>query len=79
MARMSEGQFLMLRLTYKLISIYCSDIPNVHETDDTSQPLLLIDTAGCDLYELDLPEEISKGNEGIPFLKIRQLFLFGFF
>jgi hypothetical protein len=24
----------------------------------------LVDTAGCELYELDLPEEISKGNEG---------------
>ena len=39
-------------------------MPDIQETDDTTQPLLLIDTAGCDLHELDLPEEISKGNEG---------------
>ena len=41
-------------------------MPYVQESEDTNQPLLLIDTAGCDLYELDLPEEISKGNEGMP-------------
>lgn len=34
------------------------------ESEDTSIPLLLIDTAGCDLNELDLAEEVSKGNEG---------------
>ncbi|XP_041357729.1 LOW QUALITY PROTEIN: DNA-binding protein SMUBP-2-like [Gigantopelta aegis] len=40
------------------------DLPGVEECEETSCPLLLIDTTGCDLYELDLPEEISKGNEG---------------
>ncbi|XP_064609271.1 DNA-binding protein SMUBP-2-like [Liolophura sinensis] len=40
------------------------DLDNVEDSEDTRIPLLLIDTAGCDLYELDLPEEISKGNEG---------------
>ena len=30
----------------------------------TQTPLLFIDTAGCELYELDVPEEISKSNEG---------------
>lgn len=40
------------------------DIEKVEETEETSEPLLLIDTAGCQLYELDVPEEISKGNEG---------------
>ena len=46
-------------------AVFCfSDMPGIQDTDDTTQPLLLIDTAGCDLHELDLPEEISKGNEG---------------
>ena len=43
---------------------YFRDIPGITDNEDTSQPLLLVDTAGCELYELDLPEEISKGNEG---------------
>ena len=30
----------------------------------TSEALLLIDTSGCDLQELDLPDEQSRGNEG---------------
>lgn len=34
------------------------------ETDDTSTSLLLVDTAGCDLWELDVSNEVSKGNEG---------------
>ncbi|CAC5372835.1 IGHMBP2 [Mytilus coruscus] len=40
------------------------DIPGITDNEETSEPLLLIDTAGCEMYELDLPEEISKGNEG---------------
>lgn len=44
--------------------LFCRDIEKVEETEETSEPLLLIDTAGCQLYELDVPEEISKGNEG---------------
>lgn len=40
------------------------DLDEVEDNEDTRIPLLLIDTAGCDLHELDLPEEISKGNEG---------------
>ncbi|WAR00145.1 SMBP2-like protein [Mya arenaria] len=40
------------------------DMDGVEENETTSSPLLFIDTAGCDLPELDLPEEISKGNEG---------------
>ena len=51
--------------SYAIIMIYSSDMPGIQETDDTTQALLLIDTAGCDLHDLDLPEEISKGNEGI--------------
>lgn len=40
------------------------DLPGITDNDVTSQSLLLIDTAGCDLHELDLPDELSKGNEG---------------
>ena len=36
----------------------------MEENDETQLPLLLIDTAGCDLPEMDVPEEVSKGNEG---------------
>ncbi|XP_071796119.1 DNA-binding protein SMUBP-2-like [Asterias amurensis] len=41
-----------------------SDLPGVEETEDTSVPLVLIDTTGCDLYELEVESEVSKGNEG---------------
>ncbi|XP_077978180.1 DNA-binding protein SMUBP-2-like [Glandiceps talaboti] len=40
------------------------DLPGVADTEETNMSLLLIDTAGCDLYELELDEEMSKGNEG---------------
>ncbi|XP_072015866.1 DNA-binding protein SMUBP-2-like [Amphiura filiformis] len=40
------------------------DLSSVTESENTSIPMLLIDTAGCDFHELDLQEELSKGNEG---------------
>ncbi|KAH9507926.1 DNA-binding protein SMUBP-2 [Bulinus truncatus] len=40
------------------------DLKDVSEEEVTKFPLLVIDTAGCDLYELELSEEVSKGNEG---------------
>ncbi|NWU99721.1 SMBP2 protein, partial [Upupa epops] len=40
------------------------DLPGVAATDETSVPLLLIDTAGCGLLELDVEDEQSKGNPG---------------
>ncbi|XP_010146897.1 PREDICTED: LOW QUALITY PROTEIN: DNA-binding protein SMUBP-2, partial [Eurypyga helias] len=40
------------------------DLPGVTSTDETTIPLLLIDTAGCGLFELELEEEQSKGNPG---------------
>lgn len=40
------------------------DLPGVQETDETSIPLLLIDTAGCDVREKEVEDEVSKGNEG---------------
>ncbi|XP_076446820.1 DNA-binding protein SMUBP-2-like isoform X2 [Babylonia areolata] len=41
-----------------------SDLSHVEEGETTSTPLLLVDTAGCHMTELDLPHEVSKGNEG---------------
>jgi len=40
------------------------DLPDVQETDETVIPLLLIDTTGCDVTELEVEDEVSKGNEG---------------
>uniref|UniRef100_T1J301 PH and SEC7 domain-containing protein 4 n=1 Tax=Strigamia maritima TaxID=126957 RepID=T1J301_STRMM len=40
------------------------DLPEVNENEDTSTPILFIDTAGCNIFELDLVDEASKGNEG---------------
>ena len=40
------------------------DLPGVKETDETSLPLILIDTAGCDIREKEVKDEVSKGNEG---------------
>eukprot|EP00731_Ephydatia_muelleri_P006465 Em0003g713a len=40
------------------------DLPGVKETAETSQVLLFIDTAGCDVVELETTDEESKGNEG---------------
>ncbi|XP_029438093.1 DNA-binding protein SMUBP-2 [Rhinatrema bivittatum] len=40
------------------------DLPGVASTEETGIPLLLIDTAGCGLFELDVEDEQSKGNEG---------------
>ena len=51
---------------YKRIYYICihRDMPGITDNETSILPLLYIDTAGCDLRELDLPEEISKGNEG---------------
>ncbi|NXL65769.1 SMBP2 protein, partial [Chordeiles acutipennis] len=40
------------------------DLPGVTSTEETTIPLLLIDTAGCGLFELELEDEQSKGNPG---------------
>lgn len=42
----------------------CRDLPGVSDTEETSTPLLLIDTAGCGLFELEVEDEQSKGNPG---------------
>ncbi|GBN17704.1 DNA-binding protein SMUBP-2 [Araneus ventricosus] len=41
-----------------------TDIPGIENNDDTTIPLLLIDTAGCGLHELQADDDESKGNEG---------------
>ncbi|NXT29935.1 SMBP2 protein, partial [Syrrhaptes paradoxus] len=40
------------------------DLPGVTSTEETTIPLLLIDTAGCGLAELEVEDEQSKGNPG---------------
>ncbi|NWI33161.1 SMBP2 protein, partial [Sula dactylatra] len=40
------------------------DLPGVTCTEETTIPLLLIDTAGCGLFELKVEDEQSKGNPG---------------
>ncbi|XP_006819799.1 DNA-binding protein SMUBP-2-like [Saccoglossus kowalevskii] len=45
------------------------DLPNIEETKDTCTALVLIDTTGCDLHELQIPDEMSKGNEGNKYIQ----------
>uniref|UniRef100_A0A8C4TQN8 DNA-binding protein SMUBP-2 n=1 Tax=Falco tinnunculus TaxID=100819 RepID=A0A8C4TQN8_FALTI len=40
------------------------DLPGVTSTEETTIPLLLVDTAGCGLFELEVEDEQSKGNPG---------------
>ncbi|XP_028727335.1 DNA-binding protein SMUBP-2 [Peromyscus leucopus] len=40
------------------------DLPGVADTEETRVPLLLIDTAGCGLLELNEEDSQSKGNPG---------------
>ncbi|XP_027552125.1 DNA-binding protein SMUBP-2 [Neopelma chrysocephalum] len=40
------------------------DLPGVSSTEETTIALLLIDTAGCGLFELEEEDEQSKGNPG---------------
>lgn len=40
------------------------DLTDVISNEETSTPLLLIDTAGCGLGEMEVADEQSKGNEG---------------
>ncbi|XP_061263253.1 DNA-binding protein SMUBP-2 [Bos javanicus] len=40
------------------------DLPGVAATEETGVPLLLVDTAGCGLLELEEDDEQSKGNPG---------------
>ncbi|KAG7464269.1 DNA-binding protein SMUBP-2 [Solea senegalensis] len=40
------------------------DLPGVTCVEETNTPLLLIDTAGCGLSEMEVTDEQSKGNQG---------------
>ncbi|XP_027625195.1 DNA-binding protein SMUBP-2 [Tupaia chinensis] len=40
------------------------DLPGVATTEETGIPLLLVDTAGCGLFELEQEDDQSKGNPG---------------
>uniref|UniRef100_A0A8C8JZ02 DNA helicase n=1 Tax=Oncorhynchus tshawytscha TaxID=74940 RepID=A0A8C8JZ02_ONCTS len=40
------------------------DLPGVASVEETSTPLLLIDTAGCGLSEMEVTDDQSKGNQG---------------
>uniref|UniRef100_A0A8C5LCH1 DNA-binding protein SMUBP-2 n=1 Tax=Jaculus jaculus TaxID=51337 RepID=A0A8C5LCH1_JACJA len=40
------------------------DLPGVATTEETSVPLLLVDTAGCGLFELEEEDNQSRGNPG---------------
>ncbi|KAK2493623.1 hypothetical protein MC885_008398, partial [Smutsia gigantea] len=40
------------------------DLPGVDATEETGLPLLLVDTAGCGLFELEEEDDQSKGNPG---------------
>ncbi|TPX70414.1 hypothetical protein SpCBS45565_g01747 [Spizellomyces sp. 'palustris'] len=41
-----------------------SDLPHVESTEDTRSPLVLIDTAGCDMWESVAEDGESRYNEG---------------
>ncbi|KAL0968844.1 hypothetical protein UPYG_G00272620 [Umbra pygmaea] len=40
------------------------DMPGIASVEETITPLLLIDTAGCGLNEMEVTDEQSKGNQG---------------
>lgn len=45
------------------LSTCARDLPGVAATEETGLPLLLVDTAGCGLFELEEDDQ-SKGNPG---------------
>ena len=50
---------------YNIISSFDPrDLPGVTNSSLTTSALFFIDTAGCDLHELETESEESKGNEG---------------
>lgn len=56
-------------------TFFCRDLPGVTSTEETTIPLLLIDTAGCGLLELEVEDEQSKGNPGTTVLGKLQEFI----
>lgn len=51
-------------VTTKVVSFMRRDLPGVACVEETSTSMLLIDTAGCGLNEMEVADEQSKGNEG---------------
>ena len=49
--------------------------PGVEESELTTTPVILIDTAGTDLWETEGDDSVSKGNEGeAEIVKVRDQF-----
>lgn len=48
----------------KVVFLMQRDLPGVACVEETGMPLLLIDTAGCGLNEMEVADEQSKGNQG---------------
>jgi len=49
------------------------DLSGVSDTEETHTALMLIDTAGCNLNELEVADNESKGNEGKRFFSFISL------
>lgn len=61
---MSFLNILLNDVITKVVSLMQRDLPGVTCVEETSMPLLLIDTAGCGLNEMEVADEQSKGNQG---------------
>lgn len=64
---MASKSFFYTKVNYNILKIAFlaqRDLPGVTCAEETSTPLLLIDTAGCGLNEMEVADEQSKGNQG---------------
>lgn len=59
------GFIVVSSLSVLFLPFRFRDLDGVQSTPETDQALVLIDTAGCDIAELDVQDEMSKGNEGL--------------
>lgn len=55
---------LLCNFITNVVSLMRRDLPGVACVDETSTPLLLIDTSGCGLNEIEVADDQSKGNPG---------------
>ena len=62
--------YVCVCITFEKLCMCIRDLTGVADTPETILPLLFIDTAGCDLMEMDSDSEQSKGNEGCQFLLV---------
>lgn len=51
-------------ISYFIVICFIRDLAGVAHVEETSMPLLLVDTAGCGLNEMEDTDEQSKGNQG---------------